>query len=85
MSRAPWLDLTLNRMEEVPVPADPEEQRRVLGFPVGSEASGRPSWTFGPVDRAFTRALVHPLRSFRRWRRHRCLGPYDVEDDSEPG
>jgi hypothetical protein len=72
-------------MQEVVVPADPEEQRRVLGFPVGPDASGRPSWTIGPVDRAFFRALVHPLRSLRRWRRHRRLGPYDVEDDSEPG
>ena len=29
--------------------------------------------------------MVHPLRSFRRWRRRRRLGPYDVEDGPEPG
>ncbi len=77
------------------MPADPEEQRHVLGFPVGSDPSGRrpgstalpgggPGGIIGPVDGAFFKALVHPLRSFRRWRLHRRLGPYDVEDGPEP-
>ena len=78
------------------MPAEPEEERRVLGFPVGPDPSrrrpmstarpgGGPGGIIGPVDRAFFRAMVHPLRSFRRWRRHRRLGPYDVEGWPDPG
>ena len=78
------------------MPAEPEEQRHVLGFPVGPDPSrrrprstalpgGGPGGIIGPVDTAFFRAVVHPLRSFRRWRRHRRLGPYDVGDGPEPG
>ncbi|HMK99261.1 MAG TPA: hypothetical protein VK428_03650 [Acidimicrobiales bacterium] len=78
------------------MPAEPGERRHVLGFRAGPNANrrrprslarpgGGSNWIYGPVDRAFFRAVVHPLRSFRRWRRHRRLGPYDVEDGPEPG
>jgi hypothetical protein len=72
-------------------PAEPEERRHVLGFPVGPDPNRRPSGVsphvglpggvIGPVDRDFFRSLTHPLRSFRRWRRHGRLGPYDAGGD----
>ena len=78
------------------MPTEPEEQRHVLGFPVGPDPSSRrprstarppggAGWALGPVDSAFFHGLVHPLRSFRRWRRYRRLGPYDVEDRPDSG
>jgi len=59
----------------VSLPAEPEEQRHVLDFPVGPDPNRRrPRSTarpgggaggpLGPVDSAFFRAVVHPLRSF---------------------
>lgn len=73
------------------MPGEPEERRRVLGFPVGPDPNGGPTGVqphvglpgriVGPVDRRFFGTLAHPLRGFRRWRRHRRLGPYDVEGD----
>ena len=49
-----------------------EEERRVLGVPA--------DW-FGPVDRDWFRSLAHPVRSYKRWLRHRRLGPYALDED----
>ena len=61
-----------------------EQPRRFLGFPAGGsrEHSGSPAgpWMVGPVDRRWLGSLLHPVRALRAWRRHRRLGPYDVED-----
>ena len=46
-----------------------------MGFPVGS---------FGPVDTDWLQPLAHPIRGYRRWLRHRRLGPYATDED-EPG
>ena len=54
-----------------------EEQPRVLGVPAG--------W-FGPVDRDWFWSLAHPVRGYKRWLRHRRLGPYAVDEDGpRPG
>jgi hypothetical protein len=49
-----------------------EEPQRVMGFPV--------DW-FGGVDRDWFRSLAHPVLTYRRWRRRRRLGPYQMDDD----
>jgi hypothetical protein len=49
-----------------------EEEQRVLGVPA--------DW-FGPVDRDWLRSLAHPVRSYKRWLRHRRLGPYALDED----
>jgi hypothetical protein len=49
-----------------------EEPQRVLGVPV--------DW-YGPVDRDLLRSLAHPIKGYRRWARHRRLGPYAHDED----
>ena len=68
-----------NRVFGMPRQAGPharqdEEEQRVLGVPA--------SW-IGPVDRDWLRSLAHPVRSYKRWLRHRRLGPYAL-DEEEP-
>ncbi|HUA96155.1 MAG TPA: hypothetical protein VMB82_11595 [Acidimicrobiales bacterium] len=74
--------------------SDEEERPRVLGFPVGAGPArrdgadrvlGMPLDWFGPIDRSWLAALFHPRRSWRRWRRHRRLGPYALDDDEATG
>jgi hypothetical protein len=78
------------------VAADREERKHVLGFPVGPDphprvapaqrVAGVPSGWFGPVDVAWLRAVLHPVRSVGQWRRRRRLGPYmDEAPASEDG
>jgi len=67
---------------------DRPESRRFLGFAWGEEVRPArsvgglplPAGQFGPVDRAWFAAVLHPLRSWRRARRRRRLGPYDIEE-----
>jgi hypothetical protein len=66
----------------MPREADPharhgEEPQHVLGVPV--------DW-YGPVDRAWLRSVIHPIKAYKRWTLGRHLGPYapDDEGDSEP-
>ena len=51
-----------------------EEPRRVMGFPVDP---------FGPepADLEWLRSLAHPIRMYKRWVRHRRLGPYATDED----
>jgi hypothetical protein len=51
-----------------------EERQRVLGFPVDSFGPG-------PAQREQLRALAHPIRTYKRWLRHRRLGPYATDED----
>lgn len=71
-----------------------EERRRVLGFPLGPDpyrsSGNEPPQVFGvttawigPIDAQWFRSLFHPLRSWRRWSRHRRLGPYALDDFDE--
>jgi hypothetical protein len=74
------------------MPSEAEERKRILGFPAGPNPYGprdqeprrylgmRADWV-GPVDVQWFGSLVHPLRSWRRWNRHRRLGPYALNDD----
>jgi hypothetical protein len=78
------------------VAGDREEPNRVLGMPrqkgphapQGEEQQrvlGAPADWFGPVDRDWIRSLAHPIRSYKRWLRHRRLGPYAVDDERRSG
>jgi len=69
-----------NRVLGIPWTRDPntrqdEEPQRVMGFPVDP---------FGSVDTDWLQSLAHPIRGYRRWLRHRRLGPYATDED-EPG
>lgn len=72
---------------------EPQERKRVLGFPTGPDPYGHgdrqmqrlpatPGDWIGPVDLQWFRSFVHPVRSWKRWSRHRRLGPYAVDDDA---
>lgn len=72
--------------------SEPEERKRILGFPLGSDPYrpsdrepqrifGMPTDWMGPVDLQFFRSLIHPFQSWKRWTRHRRLGPYAPDDD----
>ena len=50
----------------------PDEPQRVMGYPVDSVG---PS----PADLERLLSLMHPIRTYKRWRRRRRLGPYDDE------
>jgi hypothetical protein len=70
-------DYEPKRVLGIPTGTDPyarqgEEQRLVMGMPVG--------W-FSPAG-ARIRSLKHPVRMFRRWRLYRRLGPYAPDDDN---
>lgn len=75
---------------------EPREPKRVLGFPVGQDPYRRdhreaqrllgvPTDWIGPVDVQWFHSLIHPIRSWKRWIRHRRLGPYDIGDDDDGG
>jgi hypothetical protein len=50
----------------------PDEPQRIMGYPVDSVGPT-------PEDVAWLKSWVHPIRTFKRWRRLRQLGPYDLE------
>lgn len=73
------------------MPRDGYEPNRFLGMPQGRNPHGRqgqepqrvmgiPVEWFGEIGPDRFRGLVHPIREFRRWRRRRRLGPYDIDD-----
>lgn len=76
---------------------EPEERQRLLGFPRGPDPygaggdesrriMGMPTDWVGPVDVEWFRTVLHPVRSIRRWRRRRQLGPFLVDEDGDaPG
>jgi len=75
------------------VPGDREESNRAFGIPRGATGPharpgeesqrvlGVPADWYGPVDRDWFRALIHPVRAYKRWRLRRRLGPYAPDDD----
>jgi hypothetical protein len=71
-----------NRFLGLPVGTPPharqgEEPQRMMGIPV--------AWLGpGPADREWFASMAHPVRTYRRWRRRRRLGPYAADDD-QPG
>jgi hypothetical protein len=76
--------------------SEPEERKRILGFPVGPDPygprpdeqrriSGLPVGSIGPVDTQWFRSLLHPVRSVKRWNRYRALGPFALDDDEMGG
>ncbi|MGH3393630.1 MAG: hypothetical protein ACRDPO_02970 [Streptosporangiaceae bacterium] len=71
---------------------DNYEPNRVFGLPgttsryarQGEEpqrAMGLPADWFGPVDPRLAKAVTHPVRAYRQWRRRRRLGIYAPDDD----
>jgi hypothetical protein len=66
-----------NRFVGMPQRRDPharrdQEPQRVVGIPL--------DW-FSDIGPDNFRALVHPIREYRRWLRRRRLGPYAIDDD----
>jgi hypothetical protein len=66
-----------NRVFGMPRGTDPharqgEEPQRVMGIPI--------DW-FGPIGHDGIQSLTHPIRAYRRWKRHRRLGPYAADED----
>jgi hypothetical protein len=66
-----------NRFLGMPQRRDPharrdQEPQRVMGIPL--------DW-FGDIGPDNFRALVHPIREYRRWLRRRRLGLYAIDDD----
>jgi hypothetical protein len=69
-----------NRVLGMPIGAHPrvrqgEEPQRVMGIPV--------DW-FGPVDPRIQQSLAHPIRTYRRWKLRRRLGPF-TPDEGDTG
>jgi hypothetical protein len=69
------------------VTSNGEERNRVFGVPLGTNPHagqgeeqhhilGIPDDWFGPVDYDWLRALIHPIRGYKRWIQHRQMGPY---------
>jgi hypothetical protein len=44
---------------------------------------GMPMDWFGPVDVEWFRTMLHPVRSVRRWKRRRHLGPFVADEDGD--
>ncbi len=76
------------------MPGEPEERQRFLGFPRGPDPYGEsgeqsprlmgmPMDWFGPVDVEWFRTMLHPVRSVRRWKRRRHLGPFVADEDGD--
>ena len=66
-----------NRVFGIPRGAHPharqgEEPQRMMGIPV--------DW-LGPVDPRIQQSLAHPLRTYRRWKLRRRLGPFAPDED----
>jgi hypothetical protein len=66
-----------NRFLGMPQRRDPharrdQEPQRVMGIPL--------DW-FSDIGPDNFRALVHPIREYRRWLRRRRLGLYAIDDD----
>jgi hypothetical protein len=75
---------------------DREERTRAFGMPQGTDRHARqgeepqrvlgvPLDWYGPVNRELYRAFTHPVRTFKRWRLRRRLGPYaPPEEEPQP-